>query len=213
MSVDNLISGQPYQQAVLARVTSRFLTGFWEMASSLFKIKIGREAPILSQILFLYECDAPNCDNHEGRWSENRLACLQWQKGGKNPALSEVRAAESINAWGLPTQVVILWKKIPFLSGFSTKHPNSFARDHVYTYFYSTQDLTTVVGCDEERKCGSWKMNGLGRAKTKNEKCSGLVQAQFFTAFYHSQPGASPPETCGSLPNAELPCCLNLLPN
>lgn len=41
--------------------------------------------------------------------------------------------------------------------------------DNVYTYFYSTQDLTTVVGCDEERKSSGWKMNGLGRTKKKKK--------------------------------------------
>lgn len=54
-------------------------------------------------------------------------------------------------------------------------------------------------------------MNGLGRAK-KGCKISGLVQAQFFIAFYHSRLEVSFPGTCGSLPNADLPCCLNWLP-
>lgn len=85
--------------------------------------------------------------------------------------------------------------------------------DNVYTYFYSTQDLTTVVGCDEERKSSGWKMNGLGRTKKKKDKkCSGSLQAQFFIAFYHSQLGVSFLDSNGSLPNADLPCCLNLLP-
>lgn len=44
-------------------------------------------------------------------------------------------------------------------------------------------------------------MDGLGREK-KDKKCSGLVQAQFFTGFYHSQLEVYSPETCGSLPNA-----------
>lgn len=55
-------------------------------------------------------------------------------------------------------------------------------------------------------------MNGMGRAKKKDKKCSGSLQAQFFTAFYHAQLGVSFPDSSGSLPNADLPCCLNLLP-
>lgn len=48
------------------------------------------------------------------------------QKDGKNPAISEVRVAETINPQGLPTQVLILWRKIHFPSHFSPKHSNSY---------------------------------------------------------------------------------------
>lgn len=62
----------------------------------------------------------------------------------------------------------ILWKKINFPSLISVQ---SFlihsTMNHVYKYFYSTQDLTTAVGWDEEKKSGGWKMNGMGRAKKK----------------------------------------------
>lgn len=85
------------------------MEGFWKTVSSFFRRKRGRDAPVLSWIFVICECDALKRSNYEGRQSEDELTCLQGQSKemGRIWALYEVRVVESINPWASPTQVLI----------------------------------------------------------------------------------------------------------
>lgn len=70
---------------------------------------------------------------------------------GRIGGLYEVRVTDSVSPWGLPTQILILWKKIKFPPSFPSVQ-SILTHIAIYICFYSTQDLTTVVGCYEQRK-------------------------------------------------------------
>lgn len=140
--------------------------------------------------------------------------CLRWQsrKTGRFWALYEVRVAESINSWGLPTQVLILWKKINFPSSFLSVQSTLtyIARDHVYTYFTLPTTCCWVLGAKTEKQLD---MNLLGRAKENSRMFWVSTGPIFYRLLSLSQVRASFPDTCGSLPNADLSCRLCLQPN
>lgn len=64
---------------------------------------------VLSQILLCMNMMPQTAATMKGGSLRTELTCLEWQsrKMGRIWALYEVRSAESINAWSLPTQVLI----------------------------------------------------------------------------------------------------------
>lgn len=79
------------------------------------------------------------------------MSTMAGEQMGRIWALYEVRVAESISPWGLPTQVLVLWKKIKFPTSFPSVQ-STLTHIAIYTYFYSTQDLTTVVEWFHEQR-------------------------------------------------------------
>lgn len=142
MAVDWLRGGQFW---IMWRAS---LKGFWKKASH--SLKESMEEMTLFFRIVIYGCDALNCSNHEGRPSENRTSMFTMAEGEME------RMLPGKSCWihqplGLTYSGTHFMEenKISYKFSFSPRHPDSHS---MYTYFYSTQDLTTVVGFYKQRR-------------------------------------------------------------